>query len=76
MSCDGEMSVIWVSIFANTSVDAGCCEAHQMAGVYFIREQCYYALFFTFVIPGGSTAWHATELTELVPHLARGFNIN
>ena len=42
-----------------------------MAGVYFIREQCYYALFFTFVIPGGSTAWHATELTELVPHVAR-----
>jgi hypothetical protein len=25
---------------------------------------------------GGSGAWYAMELTELVPHVARGLNIN
>ena len=25
---------------------------------------------------GGSSAWYAMELTELLPHVARGLNIN
>jgi hypothetical protein len=76
MACDGETSVIWVSILANSSLDAGCGGPHHLANVYFIKEQCYYASTFTNITYGGSGAWYAMELTELLPHVARGLNIN
>ena len=76
MARDGETSVIWVSILANSSLDAGCGGPHHLANVYFIKAQFYYASTFTNITYGASGAWCVMELAELLPDVAHGLNIN